>query len=65
MRGQENPQASMFSYVSLEHRVPADHPLRRLRALIDGILANMNTVFEACYSPTLNVGSVALTATGF
>ena len=39
MRGQENPQTSMFSYVSLEQRVPKDHPLRALRALVDGILA--------------------------
>ncbi len=34
MRGQESPQASMFSYVSLDARVPADHPLRRLPNLI-------------------------------
>ena len=37
MRGQENPQLSMFSYLSLEHRIPADHPLRRLRLLVDGL----------------------------
>ncbi|MDP2868357.1 transposase [Methyloversatilis sp.] len=42
----------MFSYVSLEHRVPEDHPLRALRALVDGILANMSTLFDQRYSPT-------------
>lgn len=52
MRGQENPQTSMFSYVSLEQRVPKDHPLRALRALIDGILANMSTLFDERYSHT-------------
>ena len=52
MRGQENPQLSMFSYLSLEHRIPADHPLRRLRLLVDGILANMSTLFDERYSHT-------------
>jgi transposase len=52
MRGQENPQTSMFSYVSLEQRVPKDHPLRALRALVDGILANMSTLFDERYSHT-------------
>ncbi|WP_043359131.1 transposase, partial [Methyloversatilis universalis] len=52
MRGQENPQALMFSYVSLEQRVPKDHPLRSLRALVDGILANMSALFDERYSHT-------------
>jgi transposase len=52
MRGQENPQTSMFSYVSLEQRVPKDHPLRTLRALVDGILANMSALFDERYSHT-------------
>ena len=52
MRGQENTQASMFSYVSLEQRVPKDHPLRTLRALVDGILANMSALFDQRYSHT-------------
>jgi transposase len=52
MRGQENPQTSMFSYVSLEQRVPKDHPLRALRALVDGILANMRALFDQRYSDT-------------
>ena len=52
MRGQENPQLSMFSYLSLEHRIPTDHPLRRLRLLVDGILANMSALFDERYSHT-------------
>ena len=52
MRGQENPHLSMFSYLSLAHRIPADHPLRRLRLLVDGILANMSTLFDERYSHT-------------
>ena len=42
----------MFSYVSLEQRVPKDHLLRILRALVDGILANMNALFDQRYSLT-------------
>jgi len=42
----------MFSYVSLDARVPPDHPLRRLRALVDTILGNMSGLFDACYSHT-------------
>ena len=52
MRGHENPQASMFSYVSLEQRVPKDHPLRTLRTLVDGILANMSALFDERHSHT-------------
>ena len=35
MRGQDTQQAAMFSYVSLEERIPADHPLRAIRAMTD------------------------------
>jgi transposase len=42
----------MFSYVSLNARVPTDHPLRRLRLLVDAILANMSGLFDASYSHT-------------
>jgi len=40
----------MFSYISLEDRVPAKHPLRKLRAVVDGLLATMTAEFEAVYS---------------
>ena len=36
MRGDERGQDGMFSYVSLEQRVPQDHPLRAVRKLTDG-----------------------------
>jgi transposase len=52
MRGRESRQHGLFSYVSLEERVPADHPLRRLRVLVDGILAAMSQMLEQCYSHT-------------
>src|SRR2546426_5506054 len=36
MRGEDNKQEAMFSYVSPEKRVPTDHPLRPIRAMVDG-----------------------------
>jgi transposase len=40
----------LFSYVRLEERVPADHPLRPIRALADEALAALNGRFEGLYS---------------
>lgn len=37
MRGADQTQDGMFSYVPLEQRIPADHPLRKMRAVVDGI----------------------------
>ena len=39
----------MFSYVSLEQRVPADHPLRAVRKLTDGVLGSLDAEFDALY----------------
>ena len=40
----------MFSYISLEERVPAKHPLRKLRRVVDALLASMSAEFEAVYA---------------
>ena len=40
----------MFSYVSAEERVPADHPLRAIRAFVDEILREMTREFDALYA---------------
>jgi len=50
MRGIQNFQGAMFSYISLEERVPKQHPLRKLRSMVDALLATMSTDFEAVYS---------------
>ena len=52
MRGQDAQQAAMFSYVSLEERIPADHPLRAIRAMTDRALAALNPLFSELYAPT-------------
>lgn len=50
MRGEESRQPALFSYISLEDRVPKSHPLRKLRVLVDGVLAAMSPEFDAIYS---------------
>jgi len=40
----------MFSYLSAEERVPKDHPLRAIRAMVDAALRNMGAQFEAIYA---------------
>jgi transposase len=40
----------MFSYVSLEERVPTDHPLRAIRKLVDEILRGMSRRFDGMYA---------------
>ena len=46
MRGDDQQQSGMFSYVSLEERVPKDHPLRPIRSMVDEILSGMSKDFE-------------------
>ena len=50
MRGSENQQGSMYSYVDLESRIPKSHPLRRIRRLVDKALGDMSMQFDALYS---------------
>jgi transposase len=40
----------MFSYVSLEQRVPADHPLRGVRKVTDAVLGSLNTELDELYA---------------
>lgn len=49
MRGADEQPGSMFSYVSLEDRVPADHPLRAVRRITDGALARLSSRFDTLY----------------
>ena len=39
MRGRREPQATMLAFVDLEARVPQEHPLRTIKAIADGALA--------------------------
>lgn len=50
MRGTDKQQVSMLSLVTPDRRVPADHPLRRVKALADQALAWLSPTFDAMYS---------------
>src|SRR6188474_1194335 len=50
MRGDDTQPAALFSYVHLEERIPTDHPLRAMRALIDPMLVTLSPRFDALYS---------------
>lgn len=50
MRGHVDPQACLFSYFSVEERIAADHPLRRIKAQADAALAAMSPSFDAMYA---------------
>jgi len=50
MRSPDTTQPEMFSYRTLEERIPLSHPLRKLRVLVDGILGSMHESFEKRYS---------------
>jgi len=52
MRGTLSEQGGMFSYVTLEARIPDDHPLRAIRAMTDAALRGMSRRFSELYSDT-------------
>ena len=50
MRGTDVQQSGLFSYVSLWERIPADHPLRGIGALLDEVLLSMSRDFDRVYA---------------
>lgn len=50
MRGRMSDQSGLFSYVSPELRVPSGHPLRKVRALMREVFADMSRSFSALYA---------------
>jgi len=50
MRGTDDQQDAVFSYIGLEQRVPKDHPLRAIRAMADRALRDLDTEFEQMYA---------------
>jgi Transposase domain (DUF772) len=50
MHGSDDQPGMMFSYVSCEARVPAGHPLRIIRAVVDEALEVLSPEFERLYS---------------
>ena len=52
MRGEVDPQAALFSYFSPESRVPAEHPLRAIKADTDAVLKELCAELDGLYSST-------------
>ena len=50
MRGSFEDQGQIFSYMTLEERVPENHPLRRIRGLVRDILSAMDRDFRKLYA---------------
>jgi transposase/IS5 family transposase len=50
MRGSDQQSGALFSYVDLEERIPATHPLRTIRSIINSALAALDAEFAALYS---------------
>lgn len=50
MRGNQEQQGEIFSYLSLEQRVPQDHPLRRIRPITDRALRDLSGLFDQMYA---------------
>src|SRR5216683_1714912 len=52
MRGDDRQPDAVFSYVSMESRIPQDHPLRAMRTLVDACLGEMSPRFALLYART-------------
>lgn len=50
MRGSDDRQQPLFSVVTLEQRVPADHPLRAIRQMTDDALSGLSPLFDRLYA---------------
>ncbi|MCD1619374.1 IS5 family transposase [Salipiger manganoxidans] len=50
MRGTDETSGSLFSYVDLEDRIPAKHPLRKIRQIVNDALVSLNPEFDRLYS---------------
>ena len=50
MRGSDERSGELFSYVDLEKRVPAKHPLRPVRSVVNEVLASLDGDFSKAYA---------------
>jgi len=60
MRGTDDKQDMMFTLISPEKRVPADHPLRAIKAGAEHVLKQMSPTFEVMYSRSIGISNGVL-----
>jgi transposase len=50
VRGTPDPQLAMLTSLSTEELIPADHPIRRIRTVVDAVLGELDDTFEEMYA---------------
>jgi transposase len=50
MRGTPDPQLAMLTTLSTEQLIPADHPIRRIRVVVDAVLGELDDTFDTMYA---------------
>jgi len=50
MRSPDTQEVALYSYISPEQRVPADHPLRPIREMVNAVLRTLSPEFNKIYS---------------
>lgn len=52
MRGAPDPQSAMLTALSTKDLIPVDHPIRRIRVIVDAVLAELDDTFDVMYAGT-------------
>jgi hypothetical protein len=52
MRGEPERQLAMLTTLSPEDLIPAGHPIRRIRKVVEVVLAELDGALDAMYAPT-------------
>jgi hypothetical protein len=50
MRGSSDPQLAMLTSLSTEDLIPPDHPIRKIRVVVDAVLAELDPIFDEMYA---------------
>jgi hypothetical protein len=53
MRGTPDPQLAMLTSLSSEDLIPADHPIRKIRVVVDAVLDELDPDFDEMYAASI------------
>jgi len=51
MRGRSDRQSDLITLINVEDRIPAKHPIRRIKGMVDAVLRRLDGEFETMYAP--------------